>query len=1359
MEFRSLIEKHSKVAQLDPALIEKIIMAESKGDPNAKSSAGAQGLMQIMPETAKEIGLENPFDPEENIKAGTKYFAELHKQFKGDTRKALAAYNWGQGNVKEDPELKNAPKETHAYIKKVMGIEGIIDHDIVSKRPPIVDHDLTPAQKTKPGEIINQVILNTLSSLGSFIGGGVAGAGRMVFSRGSIEERLQKANITQEETQAFIANLPQTITRKEITPEAQKVMEVLGWPFEKLHEGAGWLGEKAEEITGVPYIEPGIATVAEAIPYILGPKFLKSKLIDKPIERARVAASAKNIEERIPPEKTMPIPVEEKVSPIQPKAQIQEKVLDEKILKQQAEKVGAKYEGILEEVSGEQIPIFTFKKAQKKLFDTETDTLSTWVQKKGGINYQRETLKGELDRLREFGKGQFLVNKQGKGKTLDDLTQQAITEGFLNEGATSREFLDLLETDLSAKTTGQKIYSKQKQEFISEEEFLEGYTRFLSDTGIVIIRKKPKPQFTDEAFKVEEMYNRADKAIKELHKKSFKKTYKFLKTQTVDVAGNLKKELLTKHGDMGKQVVMHHDLIAGASTKAMRDFKLASDRIFQGLSEIEREYLNRFIQSRRTIAIEEYKQIKHPEGLGTKEHQAYLNQMPKDLWNDLNQRANFYFEEMRAQLKQLLNEKIISQESYDALIKSGDYSPRRFLQHIDPEITYEIGGKKITVPDSGIKALDKGSYGLLEKDASLLLNQIISRTQGRIFRNRANKELYYFAKTVPENGVVQLAKVIRTTEEGKPIYQEAPAGYEKVKVMIEGHVKEMMMPSEMANEWIMRDPILTAGQASALRWLSGSAILKPMATGLNPEFALTNFPRDLAHIWITDYSRVYSPHLPVYMAQMGKDLATVFKDSVTRKGRWVDYINEGGGMEFLTHQGRITTSLEGLAKDIQNVMGWLGETSEILPRLALRERALKKGLSPTEATWRARDYLDFTQGGSFIKAADTVVPYLNAGIQGTRGVFRAAAMKPGVFAYKVAQIGTLATSLYYMNRFLNPEAWEQVSPREKINNFIITTPFSYKDSEGTERYIYFKIAKDQGQRTMASIFEGMAGKVIGDEIDVDQIVQSVQDAIPIIPSQSLPPLMDALLGYGANKDFWRNEEIWRGPEVEPKEEWTNYTHPLFIKAGALTSLSPERLKYALQQYFTYGNVWTSLGGFAWKQILDKMPETERQKVTEDIILEKPFIRRIAKKTDPYVKHEKPLEEAKVEATTEQWKLTREFDSLSQGYYDGTIMRDEIEHFFNDAPDIEKRRLRDRHIRRGKFQELPEKRYWLNLAEINPPEARANVFWNRWRTAKKEEREMLEKYAGQVPGIISERFLRQLRILKKKSEQLEGGNNQ
>ncbi len=1053
-------------------------------------------------------------------------------------------------------------------------------------------NDIKEAKKvpeTLPGDVINQTILNTLSSLGGFIGGGIAGAGRMVFSRGSIQERLEKGNLTQEKVTKFISDLPEIITGKEMTPETQEVMEVIGWPFEKLHEGAGWLGEKAETLTGLPYLEPTVSTVAEALPLIFGPKFLKKKLVDVPLAKGKTALSAKAIEKTIPAEKATPI-----------------------------------------------------------TFTAETKPV------KGGL-------------------------------------------------------------------TG--------------------------ETGAVGLQPKEKPQFTKDAQKVEEMYDRADKASNELHKKSFSKIYKKLKTELVDVSGNLKTELL-KQGDYGKEVVMRHDLIAGASTKALNEFQVASDKIFKGLDKTEHEYLNRFIQSRRTIAIEDYKQIKHPEGLGATEHQAYLNQFPKDMWDKLNERANAYFGEMRGQLKQLRKENIISQESYDALIKSGDYSPRQFLQHIDPEITYEIGGKKITVPDSGIKSLDEGSYGLLEKDASLLLSQVVSRTQGRIFRNRANKALYNFAKVMPDNGVVSLAKVIKITEDGKPIYQKAQAGYEKIKVMIDGQAKEMVMPSEMANEWILRDPILTAEQAAVLRWVSGTAILKPMATGLNPEFALTNFPRDLAHVWLTDYSKLYSSHLPVYLGQMAKDIVTVAKDAATKKGRFADFINEGGGMEFLTHQGRITTTLEGFANDVQKVMGWLGETSEIITRLALRERAIRKGLSPTEATWRARDYLDFSQGGSFTKAADTVIPYLNAGIQGTRGLFKAGAMAPGLFSYKVAQVGTLATSLYYMNRFMNTEAWEQISVREKNNNFIVTTPFSYTDKEGNKKYIYFKIAKDQGQRLFCSIFEALAGKAIGDEVDSDQIIQSIQDSIPIIPTETLPPLMDAFLGYTSNKDFWRNEDIWKGPKVEPEEEWTRYTHPLFVRAGGLTGLSPERLKYGLQQFFTYGNIWSSLGGYAWQQIFKDLPDEDKNKTTEEIILKQPFVRRLINSTDPYYKYDKKNEDAKIKASTEQYKLTREFDLLSQRYYDGEASRAEVMRFIHDAPLVDRKRLQYRHINRGKIQGLSEKRWWLELSEMSP-ETRAIVYWNRWRVAGDDERQMLDKNMRKVPGIISARFYRQLSILKKK----------
>ncbi len=857
---------------------------------------------------------------------------------------------------------------------------------------------------------------------------------------------------------------------------------------------------------------------------------------------------------------------------------------------------------------------------------------------------------------------------------------------------------------------------------------------------------RDKPKFTGDAAKVEKMFDEATAAKKQQTKVTAKKITGMLRRSFVDVSGNLKAEL-RKKGDLGKQVEMRHDLIAGANAKSVRMSNLEGQKIYGGLRSFEHEYLDRMIQARRTLALEG-RDIKNPKGLEAAKHQEWLNQLPTELSAKLTERANNYFRVMRGQLDALKKEGLITEESYQNLLKSGDYSPRKFLQHIDPDRSYSFGGGKISVPDSGLKRIEEGSFGLLEKDSHMMMQEVIARTQTRIFRNRANRALYALAKKVPDNGVVALSKVAKVAKTGRPVYAKTPAGHEKLSVMIEGQRKEMIMPNSLAKEWVRSDPAITHQFANTIGWLSGSKILKSMATGLNPEFALTNLPRDMAHIYLT--TGEYSNHLPFALGQMGMDFRTVAKDAITKKGRWLDYINEGGGMEFLTHQGRFSGKTEGKLSKLQDVLGYVGETSEALTRLALRERAIRNGATTTEATWIARNYLDFSQGGNAAKAVDAAVPYLNAGIQGTRGIFRSAIREPKEFAIKTAWIGTTATSLYLANKFNNPEAWKQIPDYEKVNNFIVTTPFAYKDKDGNTRHLYFKIAKDQGQRVIATMFENLMAKSLGEEIDVDQVVESIQAAIPIIPSSSLPPILDAMLGYTANKDFWRNEDIWKGPDIMSAEEYTRYTHPAFVALGGSTGLSPERTQHALEQFFTSGNIYTALTGYTWHQVFDQMPEGDRQKVTEELMLEKPFIRKVIESTYPLAAQREDLKRQKIESDTARHMQNREFDTLSQRFYDGEAQRDEIHTFLSTLDPPDRKRLMARHARRGQLQDVSNRGWWIDLSRLNP-EARATAYWTEWLASDEATRKELDKQMQRVPGIMSKRFNRRLNILKRKEQ--------
>ena len=139
------INKYSRLYRVDGNLVRAVITAESCFKRKALSSAGAQGLMQLIPATAERFGVRNSYDAKQNIRGGVKYLKFLLARYKGDFKKAIAAYNAGEGKV---DKYNGIPpyKETKQYVKNVLKV-----YRLLSPKPKI-----TPVKKVYYPQKIGQ---------------------------------------------------------------------------------------------------------------------------------------------------------------------------------------------------------------------------------------------------------------------------------------------------------------------------------------------------------------------------------------------------------------------------------------------------------------------------------------------------------------------------------------------------------------------------------------------------------------------------------------------------------------------------------------------------------------------------------------------------------------------------------------------------------------------------------------------------------------------------------------------------------------------------------------------------------------------------------------------------------------------------------------------------------------------------------------------------------------------------------------------------------------------------------------------------------------------------------------------------
>ena len=829
-----------------------------------------------------------------------------------------------------------------------------------------------------------------------------------------------------------------------------------------------------------------------------------------------------------------------------------------------------------------------------------------------------------------------------------------------------------------------------------------------------------------------------------------------LKRALIDSSANVQ-EALMRHGSAGEHVRRQFDAISGASAKAQLAVEKQREAL-SGMSLREQQAMGDMVAIDRDLAITKpgYTKIFGKTDAELRAARQTFQQDYKLTDAEMARVENAtrqYFDAWKQNTQRMLDAGLIDATQKQAL-DAQDYSPKQFLEKIDPDSQAfsSIGGGRVSVPDSGIKRLKEGSDSYFRNNPMRLLSEATARIETRIARNEANQEL---AKLPSGNGIVEVVKP------GTP----APSGYEALTYMENGKQKTIHMKSEYAKEWRQNDPLINSELVNWLQWLSGAKLVRAGATGYNPAFLVTNVPRDLVTMWMQAGKQGYSPHAPVALAEMAGDLAKVAGDAWKRKGRYVDYVNQGGGRELLTHEGALSSRRENLAPavaKVQKVLSYVNEFSEVVTRLAYRERMIKNGMDPASASKAAGEYVDFSRGGSVAKAVDRMgIPYLNAAIQGTRSMARAAGRDPGAFAYKTAQLMTGAAGLYALNQMTNPDGLANVSDREKADNFIIMLPkaFEYTDKDGTTVSPYLKVSKEQSMRPFATAAELFTQWANGGKPTKQQLEMALGSAVPISVDK-MPPAAAAFWTYVLNADTYRKEPVWKGKqEIEPYAEYTNNTNPIYTAIGKATTtpdaegvmrggLSPERLKAGVEKIIPASNAYLQGVGNVLTDAYEKMNPSDRvefSKTNYEQLRAIPGISRLlggAKDTEQF---REGIRDARTGTATQQFEVNKTLDAMVLRYVktgkNDPALYDRITNFVESQSGESRARLENRIEGLVETADLPDRGWWMSVRALQP-EDRADQFKARLKSATPDEQQRMLEIADGLSGFVSDRFLDQ-----------------
>lgn len=440
----------------------------------------------------------------------------------------------------------------------------------------------------------------------------------------------------------------------------------------------------------------------------------------------------------------------------------------------------------------------------------------------------------------------------------------------------------------------------------------------------------------------------------------------------------------------------------GYSGKAKRLFQKSYDKIYKGLSTEKRDTLDKVIQAKRFIAIDNNRAdrgldpVKHPNYLNKQESQMYLDKLKKEIgdkaFNDITARADEYFRTYKKLLKDVYENGLISKESYDSM-SDVDYQPRVFLQFVT-DFEGDLKTAKNSVDSTSlssdqIKSMKDGDVNSLVTNSEWLLsNSLVARTNAmaknninrRFMTDEFPKAKERFDKLDPKNlkgDDVRFYKyfkelqskvidnpIVGYTKEGNPKYKyddiDNPTNFTKAYYYIDGVQHQFFLEDGLHKSWMDNvDGFLSRDIKEFVSYGSGSALVKAIATGNNPAFPIVNTPRDL--MFTAAFSEEYSNFIPASLVQISADVIRSIREIGKKESDLLNkYYEYGGAMDFLSSQGRLKKdSLLGSftnkmipANVRDNTKGFfntitlkkISEYSELMFRLGIFQRSINNSL-------------------------------------------------------------------------------------------------------------------------------------------------------------------------------------------------------------------------------------------------------------------------------------------------------------------------------------------------------------------------------------------------------------------------------